>query len=640
MNCIAHELLEKLKTEDETTTQPILNTWHPEWGAWMIEATPRLPYGKNTHDLLKLEESLSFRRARIQNMLPPGSGLCSLPAWPRMGTPGFVDGFEQVQGDKSTSNYLPDFIINPHPRFGTLVQNIRRRRGKKVEIHVPVFIDEKTNLKLINDSLSTLPNFKEIEDKSEIYMDAMGFGMGCCCLQVTFQGRDLKESRYLYDQLSVLCPIFLSLSAGSPIFKGFLANTDVRWNVISQSVDCRTPKERGLVGLDTQNKQRGRMRIRKSRYSSVNLYISDSPLLKNKIQFYNDLETEMNQETYDTLINNGVDDILSRHIAHLFIRDPLVVFSDRIYVDDNLTTEHFENIQSTNWNSMRFKLPPVADTGKDAIGWRVEFRPMEAQLTDFENSAYTIAVVLLSRVILFFNLNLYIPISKVDANMETAHEKDSILNRKFYFRKNLVPLESDCKENTPSVLNTVSVEDEFELMTISEILLGKGDEFPGLFPLIYAYLDIIDCDEKIYDTINNYLKFLSSRAEGKVKTLARWTRDFVQNHPDYKKDSIINQKIEFDLVQKANDISNLRCIEPDLLGSRRSNSFTFGEAESIRQRLRGASFSEDFNSLQSSRKQSECQVITDLVKKYSNKMSEYIISEATGFAATPAFLSS
>ena len=38
-------------------------------------------------------------------------------------------------------------------------------------------------------------------------MDAMAFGMGMCCLQVTFQARDLSESRYLYDQLAILCPI-------------------------------------------------------------------------------------------------------------------------------------------------------------------------------------------------------------------------------------------------------------------------------------------------------------------------------------------------------------------------------------------------------------------------------------------------
>lgn len=96
-------------------------------------------------------------------------------------------------------------------------------------------------------------------------MDSMGFGMGCCCLQVTFQARDLSESRHLYDQLAVLCPIFLALTAGSPIFKGLLAETDVRWSTIAQSVDCRTPVEYGYPKNDSK-KGRGFCKISKSRY--------------------------------------------------------------------------------------------------------------------------------------------------------------------------------------------------------------------------------------------------------------------------------------------------------------------------------------------------------------------------------------
>jgi glutamate--cysteine ligase catalytic subunit len=68
-----------------------------------------------------------------------------------------------------------------------------------------------------------------------------------------------------------------------------------------------------------------------------------------------------------------------------------------------------QNIQSTNWQTLRFKPPPP----NSPIGWRVEFRSMEVQLTDFENAAYAVFVVLLSRAILKFNLNFYIPISKV-----------------------------------------------------------------------------------------------------------------------------------------------------------------------------------------------------------------------------------
>ena len=71
-----------------------------------------------------------------------------------------------------------------------------------------------------------------------------------------------------------------------------------------------------------------------------------------------------------------------------------------------------QNLQSTNWQTLRFKPPPP----NSSIGWRVEFRSMEVQITDFENAAFSVFVVLLSRAILSFNLNFYIPISKVAVN--------------------------------------------------------------------------------------------------------------------------------------------------------------------------------------------------------------------------------
>ena len=37
----------------------------------------------------------------------------------------------------------------------------------------------------------------------------------------------------------------LALTAATPIYKGFLADTDVRWNQISRAVDDRTREELG-----------------------------------------------------------------------------------------------------------------------------------------------------------------------------------------------------------------------------------------------------------------------------------------------------------------------------------------------------------------------------------------------------------
>lgn len=75
---------------------------------------------------------------------------------------------------------------------------------------------------------------------------------------------------------------------------------------------------------------------------------------------------------------------------------------------------HFENIQSTNWNSLRFKSPPSTESD---IGWRVEFRPLDIQLTDFENAALTVMVGMMVNIINEFSIDFIIPISKVDANM-------------------------------------------------------------------------------------------------------------------------------------------------------------------------------------------------------------------------------
>jgi glutamate--cysteine ligase catalytic subunit len=43
-----------------------------------------------------------------------------------------------------------------------------------------------------------------------IYMDAMGFGMGCCCLQLTFQSCNVSEARRMYDGLIPVGPILVS----------------------------------------------------------------------------------------------------------------------------------------------------------------------------------------------------------------------------------------------------------------------------------------------------------------------------------------------------------------------------------------------------------------------------------------------
>ena len=80
---------------------------------------------------------------------------------------------------------------------------------------------------------------------------------------------------------------------------------------------------------------------------------------------------------------------------------------------------------------MRFKPPPSKESD---IGWRVEFRIMELQLTDFENAALSIAVSMLVNVINHFNVDFIVPITNVDKNIEMAEERGSVTDGKFLFK--------------------------------------------------------------------------------------------------------------------------------------------------------------------------------------------------------------
>lgn len=46
-------------------------------------------------------------------------------------------------------------------------------------------------------------------------------------------------------------------------------------------------------------------------------------------------------------------------------------------------------------------------------------------------------------------------------------------------------------------------------MTLNEIFNGKSSYFPGLIPLVYAYLDYINCEPETYNRISMYLTMIS-----------------------------------------------------------------------------------------------------------------------------------
>ncbi|KAI8455732.1 glutamate-cysteine ligase catalytic subunit [Phakopsora pachyrhizi] len=577
------QVLQSLRDSINLDIPPFIDhqpTFHQEYGRYMIESTPGLPYGPGLESCLKVETNMRYRRHLIQENLTEDELPVTLTSFPRLGAFGtFTKPAFNPFGPFSQSFYLPDEVINEHVRFPTLSSNIRQRRGSKVAIFVPIFRDSQTpkpfrdttipqELPKIqishqfscytNDSSDHKQNDQKNSDKKiqipnipddHIYLDAMGFGMGCCCLQITFQAFSVSEARNIYDALVPIAPIMMSLSAAAPIYKGFLSDVDCRWNVISSSVDDRTEAERGLY------KDSNSRFIPKSRYDSVSLYISTSPLNRPE---YNDILAPVNEEVEEELIKHGIDLIMSRHIAHLFIRDPLVIFSEALEQSNEDQMDDFESIQSTNWQSVRFKPPPSSTS---SIGWRVEFRTMEVQPTDFENSAYSVFLVLLTRAILSFGLNFYIPISKVDDNMARAQRRDSCRSSTFWFRKQILsrPIEDKANEyyinNCDICEKSNGFEIEYEEMTIDKIINGDASSnFPGLMVLVKAYVRSVDVEMNVKQRLEKYLELISGRASGKLMTTATFIRNFVRTHPDYKNDSIVTDQINYDLIKKMDEI--------------------------------------------------------------------------------------
>lgn len=618
----ASDVLDKLQ-KDENTEENYNASWKPEYAKYMIEGTPNKPYGSSINDLLTVERNMNERRQLIRQKLSPNEVVTSMTAFPTLGTPDFLyPSYNPTPcSGSSQSLFIPDQAITSHARFPTLTENIRKRRGSKVAINLPIYKDKNTpspffepcpeslsnvicrhnlskdtkkenNQSTANDcypdylssgsdsesvySMETSLNLSDLVPAAKpdsIYLDCMCFGMGCSCLQITFQACSVEEARKLYDLLAPVSPIMLAMTAGAPAYKGYLADTDCRWDVISGSVDDRTEEERGLKPLKDS-----RFRIKKSRYDSIDSYLSPGPQYSRNEQYqnvyarsskiyydqnglpkcysnishykpkYNDIELTYDKDIYNQLMANGVDDLLSKHIAHLFIRDPLVIFNELLDQDDTTSTDHFENIQSTNWQTLRFKPPPTNSN----IGWRVEFRSMEIQLTDFANAAFSIFIVLLTRTIMSFNLNFYIPLSKVDENMKTAQVRDAAKSKKFWFRKHIIPKGFTNNEFQELDANREEddEEDAYELMTLNEIFNGNPEkQFPGLISLVRSYLSSLRLDTSTYASLERYLFFISQRASGELKTDAAWIREFITTHEDYHQDSVVSPKIVYDLCE-------------------------------------------------------------------------------------------
>ncbi|RKP36777.1 glutamate-cysteine ligase-domain-containing protein [Dimargaris cristalligena] len=522
---------------EKGTPEELPALWRTEYGRYIIEGTPGQPYGPTLDHLLQVEASMQLRR----RILKEKSRGCAIPltitAFPRLGTLGFMDTRVVLPGLLTASQAIPDAAVSQNSRYQTLPHVMMGRRRNKFGMLVPIFPDSQALLDtpdpdhLADDLLLTRQPalLAHATPEGSAYFDATCYGFGACCLQVTMQAYDFNQARRLYDQLAPFCAIMLSLTAATPANKGRLLTTDTRWLYLSSGSDDRSEEEMAACN------QSGQLMYR-PRCDSIHAYVgSNDGFFRDS---YNDVPYAHDPRLYDQLRAAGLDSRFAQHTAHVFTLDPLVVMREHLPAEDYAGL-HCDTFTSTLWQAMKLK-PPTLD---GSAGWRVEFRPMEIQLSDFENAAFSIFIVLLARTILHFHLNFYIPVSHIDANMSEANNIDAAHRSQFYFRTNIFGNQAN------EASQGIPADPPISRLTVDEIMNGKENLFAGILPLIHAYLDQQEVDITTRLKINKYLGFIRKRASGALLTDAQWIREFVRSHPEYQHDSVVSHPINYDLMQ-------------------------------------------------------------------------------------------
>ncbi|KAJ5794355.1 Glutamate-cysteine ligase catalytic subunit [Penicillium paradoxum] len=502
--------------------EPVVLQW--EWAKYVVETTPAKPYTGSIEDLLSVQQNMKRRREIINRSLSPNQHTLSLSLFPRTGVD---DQWTTPHGPHQTNHSVCSL-----PRYRIVPENVLGRCQTRKQTHYPIYQDTQTPTSFHD----TLPSGETVQD--HLCLSDLEIGIGCCSLQTTFQASSESEARWLHDQLIPLAPIFLAMTAAVPIWKGYLVDTDIRWQRFGDILDDRRPEE---------------MATTPPRWTWNRTYLSEArPPGLDSSEPLQPMDPAIKQR----LLDGDMDESLATHFASILSRDPLVLTQDDMENFNTENTKLFELLQSCVWHAVRFKVP-TADTGP---GWCIEFRTMESQLTDKENAAFAIFAYLLSRAIVTLHLNFYIPIDKVGESMEFAKERDAVRQEKMWFRRSgwlsgshtIRPSRSMCKDQSHGHLSDESRGEEFALMTADQIFNGEGDPsgFPGLVAIVRYYLDQSKMSAVAQAKIAPYLDLITKRASGENPTPARWMREFVRSHKDYQQDSHVSESVCYDMMKE------------------------------------------------------------------------------------------
>ena len=380
-----------------------------EYLACMLELIPGEPF-KNFLDGIQILDTFQHMRKTLYHKGRPGSRFFWGAVLPTIGTRCGLEarGFKDINPEELSkknvitgSRYLDEKLIYSHPRYLTYTRNVLGRKKIKNEDFFELYKDENTDFK------NVLPN----ETQAGVtHIDTSAFGPAQCSLQATFECIDIDQAQHVYDQLHFFTAIFQALAASTPTVKDKIVTTDNRIEVWESAInDERTSRERPIEFMAGQG-------FEKSRVSPFNYYISK--MSKKMRGVYNDRRYTINikQKRYLKKLAKErgleIDEDLLNHVAYNLVRQAIHLTDESMLDQKEDSTDMFELFNGSNWNDLRFKPPPSLDSD---IGWRVEFRSMDAQVNPEQNFLFCHAVLILFRLVTdsSLNLNFMVPISKV-----------------------------------------------------------------------------------------------------------------------------------------------------------------------------------------------------------------------------------
>ncbi|EXJ75774.1 uncharacterized protein A1O5_00281 [Cladophialophora psammophila CBS 110553] len=296
-----------------------------------------------------------------------------MPGFPRLGAPGpYTEPTLPTHGLFLQSQGLPDGLISTHERYGTIHDNIYTHRGgRPCKFKTPIYKDTNTPWPRKESFQFSHQNDFQEDDP------------------------DMKASLRVF-YMALAWPSDLAFAGSKSRFK-------------------RKPFEKHATFMISCTIEPFDLH---PRWSSTAMYVSDDTRLR---PFYGPPEIKADPAIKGYLEQHrGMGALLASHYANILARDPIALTKNELKSYESLDV--FENLYSAVWPHVDFKLP----SKNGEAGWRAEFRLLEVPLTDFENAAFAVFVALLTRAILHYDLNFYIPIDRVAENMQRAHTRNAV----------------------------------------------------------------------------------------------------------------------------------------------------------------------------------------------------------------------